>query len=388
MEKLSFRQIHYLAIVLSSGLGFSQPVPAPATGDAPCAPAPSAALTGSDTVESTRDGEGYLSLMDGTSFKGWWQSCETGHSGGNPKGGIFRVSPEQKAFYLTQRDGRDGGILMTKKKFNNYELVFDWWSDYGNDGGIFHRTPPNGRCVQTVLDYIGEASVGGVWGEGGIRPGRDLRPWSYAGSEAKIKIPGNGQGELSNWTTITSKLNPTLYGCAASGCTEADYLRLFDADGWNQIKIQFYGAQTKGNPVKVKTWFRKMGAEKWVPILMDTATYLLDADYGPNYIGIQVHGGSRFGGPKGAWFRNMKWRELTATGEYAWPSPTSLYMIKREKRNLLSSVSNSNGRATALLLNKSGLLLVNGRKVDSKSISISRFFDSEIDFQVSTENRK
>ena len=50
---------------------------------------------------------------------------------------------------------------MTKKKFNNYEFVFDFWPDFGNDGGVFNRTPANGNCFQTVLD-LHQAAVGGL----------------------------------------------------------------------------------------------------------------------------------------------------------------------------------------------------------------------------------
>ena len=47
------------------------------------------------------DGNGYLSLFDGT-FKGWWQSCLTVHSdNGSTVGGIFRISTAEKAIYLT-----------------------------------------------------------------------------------------------------------------------------------------------------------------------------------------------------------------------------------------------------------------------------------------------
>jgi len=94
--------------------------------------------------------------------------------------------------------------MMTNKKFTNYEITFETWPDYGNDAGLFNRTPINGNCFQTVLDYIGSASVGGTWGEGGFTS-RDYRPWAY-NSETSLAIPGNGNGDLSNWTNITKAL--------------------------------------------------------------------------------------------------------------------------------------------------------------------------------------
>ncbi|MDQ3003651.1 MAG: DUF1080 domain-containing protein, partial [Fibrobacterota bacterium] len=77
-----------------------------------------------------------MSLFDGT-FKGWWHSCLTGHSDGSTVGAVFKVGSDNGAPAIFSDDrGGIGGILMTKKKFGNYELVFDYWSDYGNDGGV------------------------------------------------------------------------------------------------------------------------------------------------------------------------------------------------------------------------------------------------------------
>jgi hypothetical protein len=303
-------------MVLGSVAAFSawaQPTPAPTTGDAPCAQEPGATLTAADTVASTPDADGYLNLFDGT-LKGWWQSCQTGHSQGSPLGAIFRIGSDNgtPAIYSTQRGDGIGGLLMTKKKFTNYEIVLTLWPDFGNDGGLFNRTPANGRCFQTVLDYINGAAMGGTWGEGGF-PSRDFRPFSFNGNENTLSIPGNGAGEMSNWTTITSKLNPTSFGCPATGCTQADWQKLWDANGWNEFKIQFYGgsAANTGN-VHMKTWFRKLGAKDWVPVIQDT-TY--NQVVPPGYIGLQVHGGNRFNAPKGTWYKGVKWRPLTDKGE-------------------------------------------------------------------------
>ncbi|MDQ3001341.1 MAG: DUF1080 domain-containing protein, partial [Fibrobacterota bacterium] len=238
--------------------------------------------------------------------------------------------------YSTDRNNNIGGILMTKKKFSNYELVFDFWPDFGNDGGVFNRTTANGKCFQTVLDYIGGGSVGGTWGEGGFT-GRDNRPWKYEKDENTIEIPG---GEFS-WTSTTAKLKATDYGCAASGCVQADYQRLWDNNGWNQMKIQFYGgsAPGKGN-IRMKSWFRKIGATTWVPIIQDT-TLTLVVD--PGYIGFQVHSGSRSQGEKGSWFKNIKWKPVSDVGEptvsvTTVPMPKFAYVVNSNPKALFGSV--------------------------------------------------
>lgn len=297
-----------VAVALAAGSALAQPNP-PTTSDAPCASEP----TTEETVSNTLDSEGYFSLFNGTDFTGWWQSCQTNHSSTNRTlGAVFRVDPALKAIYSTQR-GSSGGILMTKKKFGNYEIVFDYWPDFRNDGGIFHRTPPNGRCFQTVLDYIGGASLGGTWGEGGFTS-RDYRPFSFGADESSLIIPGNNVGDPSNWTTITQRMRASgqQFDCPMTGCTQADWRRLWDIDGWNQIRIQFYGGLTAANNrVRMKSFFRKMGATEWIPISADTSLMqVVEA----NYIGLQVHGGGRFSGPKGTWYRNIRWTPLTELG--------------------------------------------------------------------------
>lgn len=262
-----------------------------------------------DTVQAGMDSEGYHSIFDGSSLKGWWPDCKTGHSSGSASGAIIKVDPNSRALFMTQ-NGTAGGVLMTNKKWANYELVMDIWPKYGNDAGIFNRSTAGGVCFHTTMDYIGGAGVGGSWGEGGFTS-RDYRPFGFNDVQT-IMIPGNGNGEMSNWTTITSKLNPTSYGCAASGCVASDWQRLWNFDGWNEMKVAFYGASAAGTGnVHMKAWFRKSGVDTWVPLSQDTT---LARVVPPGYIGIQVHGGGRFGGVPGNWYRNIKIREVDDFG--------------------------------------------------------------------------
>ncbi len=324
-----FRNAVKSALVLGSISAFSawaQPVPAPTTGDEPCADSDEKLVVHTDTVNSGGgvDPDGYFPLFDGT-FKGWFHSCETGHSGGSRQGAIFRIGQAdgKPAIYSTQRGTGTGGLLMSKRYHTNYEITFQTWPDYGNDAGLFNRTTMNGRCFQTVLDYIGGAAVGGTWGEGGFT-GRDFRPYSFGGSEQAIGIPGlTGGNELNDWTLITKKLKATTepnLPCDATGCTKEKWASgdLWDFNGWMDIKVQFYGGLNKPvdandhkNYVHMKSWFKKIGSTVWVPVLQDTT---LPGPVGQGYIGLQVHGGGRFGGAKGTWYRNIRWKPLDDLG--------------------------------------------------------------------------
>jgi hypothetical protein len=334
---------------VSAFSAWAQPTPAPTTGDLACKEL--ADVVGSDTVVSVPDADGYFSLFDGT-FKGWFQSCKTGHSNGSTVGAIFRIGQAdgKPAIYTTQRGSNTGGLMMTNKKFLNYEINFQTWPDYGNDAGLFNRTPINGRCFQTVLDYIGGAAVGGSWGEGGF-PGRDWRPFSFVGAENTIAIPGlTVGGELNNWTQITQKLKATTepnLPCPTTGCTQTEWRALWDMDGWNEWKIQFYGGSGNGTGnVHNKTWFRKMGATVWVPVIQDT-TFNQEA-VPAGFIGLQVHGGGRFGGTKGTWYRNIRWKPLDDKGVPVPQTPTTaakyLNPIDRVKFSLSADASALTGK--------------------------------------------
>ncbi|MDB5049952.1 MAG: hypothetical protein JWO30_3023 [Fibrobacteres bacterium] len=321
---------------------WAQPTPAPTTGDLPCKD--EVDIVPTDTVNSGGgvDADGYFPMFDGT-FKGWFQSCKTGHSNGSTVGAIFRLGTAdgKPAIYSTQRGTNTGGLMMTNKTFTNYEIQLETWPDYGNDAGLFNRTPITGRCFQTVLDYIGSAAVGGTWGEGGF-PSRDFRPYAFAGDEKTISIPGlPGGNELNNWTTITSKLNPTSFGCPASGCTQTEWRNLWDMDGWNDIKVQFYGGSAAGTGnVHMKFWFKKMASTTWVPVIQDTT--FNQTTVPPGFIGLQVHGGGRFGGAKGTWYRNIRWKPLDDKGNVIPQKPlvpTAVSAVDRVKFHFSASAS-------------------------------------------------
>ena len=139
-----------------------------------------------------------------------------------------------------------------------------------------------------------------------------MRPIGFNGNNGdpkNVTIPGNANG--ANWTNITKASNPTDYGCAATGCVAADWVRLWDFNGWNQNRVLFYGGSGVGSKIYMKSYFRKTSTDPWVPMLLDSSnTGLLN----PGYLAFQVHGGGRFRNPKGSWYRNIRWRELTTSG--------------------------------------------------------------------------
>jgi hypothetical protein len=291
----------------------AQPDMGPLTGDLPCVRQEE--IDPNDTLPSTPDSLGFYSLYDGT-WKGWAQSCRTGHTGGDTlRGAIFRPArvDGSPAIFSSQRGTATGGVMMSRRKFLHYEIRFETWPDFGNEAGLFNRTTWNGRCLRTTLAYVGGSAMGGTWGEGGFTS-RDYRPFAFQGREDSIGIPGNSQGAASNWTTITREIKATTepeMPCPETGCAHAEWKALWDFNGWNEIRIQFYGGTESDSRVRMKAWFRKLGAPHWVPLNQDTT---LRQIIPPNPIGFEVHGSGRFGGPRGTWYRNIRWRPLDSLG--------------------------------------------------------------------------
>jgi hypothetical protein len=293
-----------------------QPTPAPASGDALCEdPPPEPAAPD----VSQPDAAGFHSLFNGVDFNGWWLNCGTAHSRG--KGPLFRVDPEKNALYSNAREELDGGALMTRAKFMDYELLFDYWPDWGNDAGLLHRADVTGAAYLTTLGYMENTSLGGTWGELGFGH-RDYRPFRFASAESTITVPGIANGdEGSGWTALTRTLKAAgeAFDCPETGCTQADWRRLWNADGWNQIRVVFHGGSTAGSRIHARAWFRKPGASTWVPLGVDSG---LVRTVPAGYIGLRVHGGGRYSGSRGTWYRNIRWRPWPYISIYdPWPWP-------------------------------------------------------------------
>ena len=300
------------AVVLAGTVGvFAQPE-APLTGtNAACATGPNL----SDTLNFSPDDSGFTKIFDGKSLKGWWESCQSGHSSGDRTlGGIWLVDSVNGLLFSTQKvAGNAGSIIMTNKSYGNYELIFDLWPSFGNDGGVFNRTTANGTCYQTTVDYIQGSSVGGVYFENGYTGGsRNVDPFVFGANKSTITI-GTNSNATNSWDSVTKKFgNPTAYGCPTTGCGPGSWTAVWDTGGWNQMRVKFFGTGASAtNKVHNYAWIRRFGAAQWVPTVMDSVQYNTPA----SYLGIQIHGGSgSWSNSNGHWYRNIKIRPLTDQG--------------------------------------------------------------------------
>jgi hypothetical protein len=289
------------ACSLAFGLALAdQPVISIPVVNAPCDDGPKMVGGKPDTVNTPLD-SGFVSLFNGTDLKGWWEDCAT-HTTDTKLGGVWIVDPSQHILF-SREEGQNGDILVTNQNFDNYEVILDLWPTFGNDGGLFNRVTVSGKTWQTTIDYIQGSGVGGSYNE---------KTWTTENiNDDPFRFNGGPQlPTITTWTTFTKDLNPTSFGCSVGGCTSADFEKVWDLNGWNQLRVKFYDGLTPGRSVHMESWIRKLGATAWVPVYKEQKAVVTPA--GP--VALQIHGSGRWKAGSYNLYKNIKIRRLTIDG--------------------------------------------------------------------------
>ncbi|HXW06476.1 MAG TPA: DUF1080 domain-containing protein [Vicinamibacterales bacterium] len=103
--------------------------------------------------------EGFTPIFNGKDLTGWHVS-KTNHHGTTPE---FRVV--HGVIVGTQNPRGKGGILLTDKKYKNFEVYMEIKPDWGCDSGLFLRSSEAGEAYQVTLDYLPGGTMGGIYGE-------------------------------------------------------------------------------------------------------------------------------------------------------------------------------------------------------------------------------
>jgi hypothetical protein len=103
--------------------------------------------------------EGFTPLFNGKDLSGWHVS-KTNHHGTTPE---FRVV--HGLIVGTQNPLGKGGILLTDKRYKNFEVYMEVKPDWGCDSGLFLRASEAGEAYQVMLDYLPGGNLGGIYGE-------------------------------------------------------------------------------------------------------------------------------------------------------------------------------------------------------------------------------
>jgi len=224
--------------------------------------------------------DGYVPVFDGKSLDGWHVSAKSGHSGKskNKSGGKWLVV--DGAITGTQDEPGNGGIIVTDKKYKNFEVVLEMKNDFGLDSGLFLRSTEDGKAYQAMVDYYQGGNLMGIYGEG--IGAFHFRNYSFLETPDKITADIKGKDK-----------GPTLLPV-----TPEKWAAFWKHGAWNELK-----ARIEGNPPKVTTWIKGVKFMEWT----DEKKRLAD----DGHIALQVHGGApdRFFG-KTVRYRNIRVKVL------------------------------------------------------------------------------
>lgn len=193
---------------------------------------------------------GFTPIFNGKDLTGWHVS-KTNHHGTTPD---WKV--ENGVLTGTQNPPGKGGILLTDRRYRNFELYLEVMPDWGCDGGIFLRSSEAGEAYQVMLDYREGGTLFGVYGE-------------------RLKDVPIFQVQ--------------------------DWRKYWKESGWNAIRIR-----VAGDIPRITVWVNGAQVTSWSDTSNHAAGGALDG-----MIAVQVHGGGQIWREGGRHrFRNIAVREL------------------------------------------------------------------------------
>jgi hypothetical protein len=238
----------------------------------------------------------WIDLFDGKTLAGWHKNPRRiGHG----TGGRWTVEPDGVLAGEQDPPGSgNGGILLSDRKFADFELSLDMKPTWGVDSGVFLRANDRGQCIQMTVDYYNGGNIGHLYGE--QTGGWVARSFSIEGDVQDSR--------LTELRTIGHRaLNEAGL---VEGCTPEEWLGAWKIDDWNTAVIRVEGGKfpritTSLNGLKVGVFdAATFTAEKYD---RDEVARLLGAE---GSIAVQVHGGERYpAGAKCRW-RNIRIRPL------------------------------------------------------------------------------
>lgn len=204
--------------------------------------------------------EGFETIFDGKTTKGWTVSAKTGHSAAskNKSGGKWVV--DDGAITGTQDIPGNGGIILTEKQYGDFEVVLEMNNDFGPDSGLFLRSTDKGQCYQAMIDYHANGNLMGVYGEG-IGGVPNVKNFDFLQKVTEIKLNKDA-----------------AFKCPVSA---EDWPAFWKHGEWNELR-----ARIEGNPPHITTWI------KGVKFMDYTDDKKRLGDTGS--IALQVHGGGDY----------------------------------------------------------------------------------------------
>ena len=234
--------------------------------------------------------KGYVSLFDGKTLSGWHTNKEKiGHG----TGGRWQV---EKGVLTGEQDppgSGNGGMLMTDKKYGDFELEIDLMPDWSIDSGVFIRTNEKGECFQIYVDYRNNGLIAFISTEG--RDRMFIRPFYIDGIM-------NDKGNLIGFDTkpdardVAWKLDYLLYHA-----TPEIWKKTWKIGKWNTMRIRCVGKYPR-----ITTWLNNTMIcdfdGETCPSPLYRKEQLAEELGREGHIALQIHGG------KGSWKEGSKCR--------------------------------------------------------------------------------
>jgi hypothetical protein len=149
-------------------------------------------LSETEMIEAPPVPDGFTPIFNGRDLTGWHVS-KTNHHGTTPD---YRVL--HGVIVGTQQPWNEGGILLTDRRYKNFELYVEVKPDWGNDSGLFLRSNEAGQAYQVTMDYLPGGGMGGVYGEG-IEGG-------VQGTNAEGMVPWYEAWRREEWNQVRARI--------------------------------------------------------------------------------------------------------------------------------------------------------------------------------------
>jgi hypothetical protein len=206
--------------------------------------------------------DGFTPIFNGQNLSGWHTSRTNIH------GTTPNFSVMHGVLLGTQSPLGSGGILITDRKFKNFELYMEVKPDWGCDSGVFFRTTEDGVAYQITLDYLPTGMLGNVNGENGLA--------GVGGARGAAPPVNQKRGGLF------------------------DDIKAWKREDWNALRVR-----VEGETPHVQMWVNDMLVTDFTDVKNNAFNGMSE---GP--IAIQVHGLLRWR-PGGFWrWRNIGVKEL------------------------------------------------------------------------------
>ena len=237
---LQTRRLFGVAVLaLSTGIALAAQGPGAQTGAAP------SSFYTPPQDEGPKVPEGFTPIFNGKDLSGWHVS-KTNHHGTTPD---YRVL--HGLIVGTQQPRGKGGILLTDKKYKNFEVYMEIKPDWGCDSGLFLRSSEAGEAYQVTLDYLPGGTMGGIYGE-------------------RLTGVGGGRG--------TEKMTQEQRAARSRQITAA-WQKAWKREAWNSVR-----ARIEGDVPHIQVWIN----DQLVNDFTDTANHAANGAT-EGMIAIQMH---------------------------------------------------------------------------------------------------